>query len=673
MSDFSSIPGVGSNKYGTDKIIEGLMKLERIPRDKAQERIDSYQKEKTVWTDVGREVSSLRGAALALYDSRNPFGNRVGTSSSEEVLTASATRQASEQSRQILVKQVAAADIFSSASLPKDWKVAAGNYLFKIGEGQVELRFPGGGLQEFADAVNRKGRDLLRAAVVPVTTEKRSLVIEALKTGASNRLAFSSPDTEKLALEAGILERVGTRSAELDKGRPQAWTRPLDPRLVTQGGDRLLVATGGEGKLLLPSPQKTAGLVLELRYRIVDLPEAPLPTEPPGPAVTATGEASYKGIRIESAPSEAALPAWEAPPSPPRVDDLSMLSLLGPGGAAVPLPALDDTGESASLRVELGALLPELSALAFRNRDTGRRLELLGAKVYDPEETGGWKPKQAISTARDAILALDGLEVTRPSNAIDDLIPGVTLNLKEASEKAVRLKIEPDREAVKAGLYAFVNSYNRVMATINILTRSDPAILSEMDFETEAEKKTATERLGLLQGDSTLSFIKSKMQTLTIAPYPTDAGGEMSILAQLGISTNSGAAGSQGYSAAKMRGYLDVDEAKMDAALTARFEAASQLFAYDTDGDLIKDTGVAKQLDLLLTSYVQTGGLFANRGSTLDRQISAEKKSIEALDVKLARTEAELRRTYGMMEGSLSRMEGTSSSIDQFSQNNSGQ
>jgi flagellar capping protein FliD len=41
----------------------------------------------------------------------------------------------------------------------------------------------------------------------------------------------------------------------------------------------------------------------------------------------------------------------------------------------------------------------------------------------------------------------------RDSNSIDDLIPGVTLSLQEASEKKIRLKVEPDRDAAKEARY----------------------------------------------------------------------------------------------------------------------------------------------------------------------------------------------------------------------------
>src|SRR3546814_19474733 len=50
--------------------------------------------------------------------------------------------------------------------------------------------------------------------------------------------------------------------------------------------------------------------------------------------------------------------------------------------------------------------------------------------AYDPAVTGGMTRAQI---AQDAIVKLDGVEVKRASNSIDDLIEGVEINLKKAA------------------------------------------------------------------------------------------------------------------------------------------------------------------------------------------------------------------------------------------------
>lgn len=676
MSDFS-IPGVGTSKYGTKELIENLMKVERIPRDRAAEELKSLQTRKSVWLEVSQKLTTLRTDAKSLYSFQNPFSARIAKSANEDVLTATANRDAIEQTKAILVKRVASADRYLSTDLPKDYKVSAGTYAFTVGDKSIELNYGGGSLEDFAAALTRKGRDLLRASVVTVKVDTKAILIESLKTGEKNRLGFQK-DAEQFALDAGILERATTKTRLLDPTKPRSWEKSVDPRLVsvsgTAGTDAVLgIATGGEALLALDQAVKSQGLKLELRYRLLPVAESQAPLAPPGPNLKPVGQATYGGITIQGEASETGLPGWTAPSAPPRVEDKVMGFVVGPDGSYRALPALQDGSDVQTLSVDLEGYLPDVSGLAFRNRDTTRRLEVLSVRIYDPAETGGFKPKRPVSTAQDALITVDGIDMIRTSNDISDVIPGVTLSLKGASDKPVNLKVEPDRKAVKDALINLVGNYNRIMGQINILTRDNEAIINEITYFTEDERKTAKERLGLLLNDSTLGMLRSSLQNLMMASYPT--GGDLSLLSQLGISTDSQKSGAgQGYDATKMRGYLEIDEDALDKALAANFELARKLFGYDTDGDLIVDSGAAFKIDSLLKPYVETGGLIALKTGTLDRQITSQKTLIDTLDKQLAAKEAELKAKYAAMEGALNQMESTSSSIESFSkQNGSGQ
>jgi len=671
MSDIS-IPGTGSDKYGTQKLIDGLMKLARIPRDAAAAKIKSYETQKTVWLDFNQRLSTLRTGAQGLYNFKNPFNARTAKSSDEEVLTATATREALEQTRSVLVKRAAAADRFISAELPKDYRVPAGIYGFTVGDKKIELKFSGGSLQDFSDAVTRKGGDLLRSQVVAIRSDTKSLVLESLKSGAANHLGFSG-DAVKMAVDAGLVERVSSSRQDLDPAKALAWQKPLGESAAKSGGI-LALSAGGEAKLQFEPQIKTEGMVLELQYRLVRLPQQQQPSPPPGPSLGAVGAASYEGITITGAPSASALPEWVPPPAPPLVEDLAMANLLGPGGAATPLPELADGEGTQTLSVKLDGYGSSASGLGFRVRDTTRRLEVVKARVYDPRETGGLRPLKPVSTAQDALVSVDGIEVTRDSNAISDLVPGVTLNIKSASDKPVRLKVQPDREAVQSAIVAFVGNYNKLVAQVNILTRSDEKVLGEITYLSDEEKKAARERLGMLQGDSTLNLLSSSLQRLASTPYQTKDGADMTLLSQLGIASNANKPGTGGgYDASKMRGYLEIDDVALGKALDEHFEAVKQIFGSDTNGDLIVDSGYAYAMDSLIRPYVETGGILSLKTGTLDTEIGGEKRSLEGLDAQLASKEADLKRKYGSMEASLNRMESAGSSIDSFSKQNSGQ
>ncbi|HUW39552.1 MAG TPA: flagellar filament capping protein FliD [Rectinemataceae bacterium] len=681
MSDFS-IPGTGTDKYGTAKLIDGLMKVARVPRDRAEKDLKSLQDQRAVWLDFGQRMTTLRDSADTLYSFRNPFNDRIAKSSDESILTATATREALSQTRSIVVKKVAEADRFLSSDLPKDYRAPPGNYSFTVGDKSVNLNFQGGRLQEFADELSRKGKGLVRAEVIIVKPGTQSLVIESLKTGAANRLGFAA-DAVQFGLDTGLIARIHTSLQNFDPAAPQGWTTALDPGLVkvdaapadlglAAGSKILSIVAGtspGEATLSLQTPAATSGLVLELQYRLVPLGTPSAPTPPPGPDLKSVGSASYEGVTVNSAPSAAALPDWVPPPIPPRVEDKAMASVVGPDGSAAPLPQLQDGDGIQKLSVKLSDYLPDISALAFRVRDTTRRLEVVSARIYNPAETGGFKPLKPVSTAQDAVASVDGIDIQRPTNDITDIVPGVTLNLKAPSPNPVDLVVQPNRKEVKDAIIDLVGHYNRLMAQINILSRNDDQIITEISYFTDEEKKQAKQHLGELQGDPTLSLLRSSMERIMMNAYPTDDGRQLALLAQIGVTTDSNKPGSGGFDMSKMRGYLEIDENALDKALQDHFGAVKQLFGNDTQGNLIIDSGVAYSLDRLIKPYVEMGGIISLKTGTLDQQISSTKRNIADLDTQLASKQQDLKDKYGQMEGALNQMQSQSSAIDNFSKN----
>jgi len=665
MSDIS-IPGVKS-KYDTQKLIEGLMAVERIPKVRAEERLKEIQLQRTTWMDLNRRLSELRESSRSLYSFQNPFNDRLATSTDESVLTGTASREAIEETKSFLVKRTAAADRFMSDPVATDLKVASGNYVFTVGEASVKLTYGGGSIKDFVAAINRKGGEMIRAQLVAVRPDSSVLVLESLKTGTKNRLGFGEA-AERFALSSGLVEKASSTRKDLPAESPVRFENPLDAAKVTTTDGILHVAPGAEAALKLSSPSPTTGLVLELELELNDRPAASTEVQgpPPGPSVPATGTMEYEGIRIESAPSEAVLPAWTPPPVPPRADDLSPLYLIDGAGRSMALPKATPGPGFKTVTVPLSAFLDSISGIGIRNGNTDRDVRVRSVRIYDPTETAGLRPKNPVQTAEDAIVVMDGIEVTRDTNAIADLVPGLTVNLWQASDKPVKLKIEPNREVAKEALIELVGNYNRLMAELNILARSDDKIIDEITYFTDDEKKKYTERLGLFQGDTTLSQLRTSIQRTLTDAYPTSGGVDQ--IAAFGISTDSRRGGS--YDASRLRGYIEIDEAALDKALLEKFPRVKELFGYDTDGDLLIDSGVAFKLDAMTKAFVETGGIVSIRTRTLDDQITRQQKEIENLETQLVRKEDDLKRKYGLMESALGQMESSSSAWDNF---NSGQ
>jgi flagellar hook-associated protein 2 len=648
MSDIY-VPGIRS-RLKTETIVEDLMKIERIPRDRAEKTIEGLETQKGYWQEVGRRISSLRESARTLYSHQNPFNERVARSSDESILTGTATRQAIEQERSFIVRQIAKADRFLSEPLENSFRVSAGNYSFRAGESEINLNFRGGSLKEFAEALNRRGRDKIQASVLAVKPGTQSLLIESLITGADNRLTFGGA-SEELIQQTGMAEKVSGSLQNIQ-----------EDSLTVEAGRRASVPFGGEAS----AASVRGGMIFSLETSTKVAPRDESSSPPSGPAIPKPGSASYGGVTIENDSSSVPVPPWTPPPVPPRVDDMAFLSLRFTDGSGAALPPLKDSDSFTKNEYHVSDMGGKaIASVEIINNNTHRDLSIRNLVLYDPQSVGGYRPKNAVSTAQDAVVEMDGIEIRRSTNNIDDLLPGVTVTARAPSDRPVSLAIEPDREGVKDAIIAMVGNYNRLMAEINVLTRTDGRVVEELSYLSADEQTEMRKRLGAFSGENSLIQFKNTIQRTAGSPYPTPDGRELALLAQIGISTDVRRAGSASYDASRLRGYLEIDEKALDAALAVKLPVIQQLFGSDTDGDLIADTGVAYTLDSLTKPYVETGGIVALKTGTIDSKIDQEQRRIVNLDRQLEAKEASLKKQYGQMENAFTRMERTSTALEQ--------
>jgi flagellar hook-associated protein 2 len=668
MSDLT-IPGVTS-KYNSEKSIKALVETERIPLQRLESERITLQDQKAVWLRLNQKIARVREGARDLYGFQNPFDNKIAKSSDDSILTATAARTAVEEKLSIRVKQIASADRFLSRSLPRDFQAPAGRYRFRIGEEELKLDFRGGSLKELAAAINAKGGSLLAASVVEDTPGTQVIVIESKKTGSRYPLSFHD-QAAAFGEQAGLLERSPTagRTLPIGKDTVSAWSKPLSAEAMKIAEGVLSLGPATEARLPIKPPVTLSGnMVLSFELRSLAIPEQPFqaPAPPSGPALPEVGGIEYGGIQVQSARSQTPLPEWKPPEPPQRIDDPVVL-FAEARGQSLPLPPVKDS--DAFYTVELGPqdLPAELEGLALRNRNTNRTIELRNVRVYDKAARGDYRPAHPLSTAQDAKFDLDGVEVTRPENKVADLIPGVTLDLKAAGDKPVELAVQKDLEGIKNSLIRFFGTYNDLLTQVDILTRKDEAVIQDAQYLNDAEREQAGKELGLFTGNVTLMQMKSRLQRIMMDPYPTDAGRELALLAQIGITTSGGVFQTTGtVDKSKLRGYLQLDEAKLEQALGRNAGWVKQLFGNDTNKDLAVDSGAAFSTDSYLKPYADTGGIVANRVNTLSDSITRKNREIDAYNRHLAEYERELRRKFGVMEGALDSLEKSSQTIENF-------
>ena len=127
---------------------------------------------------------------------------------------------------------------------------------------------------------------------------------------------------------------------------------------------------------------------------------------------------------------------------------------------------------------------------------------------------------QQATAAADAILSVDGVNISRSTNSIDDLYDGFTLSLASTTTSSFRISSSLDKSTSLTTLKEFVNSINITREKINELTTSG-----------------LNDEKAPLQNNVIVNTIKNKINKIITGPI---IGFDTSdkYLTELGVSTN---------------------------------------------------------------------------------------------------------------------------------------
>lgn len=662
MADIT-IPGV-SDKYGTTNLIQQLMDVERVPLTREQERLDSYKTEQDAWRSVNKAMSSLRESVRVLYSFDNPFNTKLASSTEENAITASPDRNAEIGSFKIKVEQIAEADRFLSGEIDNSFEVPEGKYTFLVNEKEISFNWKGGKLSDFVTSLNRRGNNTIKASLIGVSGTKKSLLIESLLTGKENALIFKD-DAFNFALDVDMIQEK--------KGEEKILASTKND--LEQLSGYALTSVKVENELITVPPK--SGFFIEVPRSVKDdknqqinftvrlegKEETQTQVEKEKfPILPSAAMVQFKDAIVFNMDSELGYTPETKVTKIEPVEDFSLV-FLQTENEEIPLGKVDATGLETSFQINVSDYEDKIENIIVKNNNTGKTAYISFPSATNPNAEKGFEPSNPISVAQDAKVKYEGITMYRPTNKIDDIVENVTLNLEAPTEKTATIKIEPDTETAKESIIELVGYYNQLIAEINILTQNKPELISELDYLSTEEIEAYEEKLGMFSGDSTLTSSKSSLQRIMTNTYPIE-GSTIRLLSQIGISSN--ATGSTGYDATKLRGYFEIDESKLDEMLKDNISDIKNLFGYDSDGDMIIDTGVAYLMEKNLQAYVQTGGILASKTRTLDTKISNSEKTISRLETQLETKEQEYRTKFGNMESTLSNLESQSDSITNF-------
>lgn len=233
----------------------------------------------------------------------------------------------------------------------------------------------------------------------------------------------------------------------------------------------------------------------------------------------------------------------------------------------------------------------------------------------------------SLQSARDAVVIVDGLQVTSASNKIDNVIPGVMLQLRKPvnttalNATSVQISVASNTADIHGVANTVVTSFNALQDYYISLTKTsiDP-----------------TQR-GPMSGDSSLAAMMSQTRSLLASGMTNLTGSTTLRFADMGIEL-------------KSDGHLTLNETNFATALTNGL--ATKLAA-----------GVIIPLDTYLGKMVLSSGTLGAKAASLTTEKATLQKTRDDLSDRLTLVEASLRARYSTLDATLYRLNNINTSL----------
>ena len=189
-------------------------------------------------------------------------------------------------------------------------------------------------------------------------------------------------------------------------------------------------------------------------------------------------------------------------------------------------------------------------------------------------------------SATNASLTVNGIQYSRASNNVDDIIPGVTLSIASSTSGAATVSVTRDTSSTKTSIESFVSTFN--------------------DVTKELKRLVSSADSGELRGNSIVRQITRDLQNIVLGVSSTP-GTSVTRLSEMGISLT-------------RTGQLEVNDTKLNTALTNNFADVVTLFSADTDNDSeigVSNRGIAGDLSKLIKDLTSSTGYLTTQADTL--------------------------------------------------------
>lgn len=234
------------------------------------------------------------------------------------------------------------------------------------------------------------------------------------------------------------------------------------------------------------------------------------------------------------------------------------------------------------------------------------------------------------TAAKNGRVKIDGFEFEIADNTVKDLIPGLSLDLRQAAPgRTINVTVKENQEVVTTKVSEFVKKMNEALSFLQAQSRVDGN----------------TDTSWTLGGDSLVRTVENRLRALVQNPQ-LGTNSDIERLNQIGIEFN-------------RNGTLELSEDRFSSALMRNPESVRQFFAGDGF-----NTGFVSSLRREVGNLTNSAfGQLAVRKRSIQDNITRIDQGIANKERQLERREGQLRRQFANLEQTMSRLQSQGNAV----------
>jgi len=412
--------------------------------------------------------------------------------------------------------------------------------------------------------------------------EENGLLLTDSSTG-SNNLAVTALNSSSAASDLGILKSVTANTLKGDDLNPQYIARCTKLSELNQGdgvntGSIKITDKAGNSQEIDLSDAETIGDVLDAINSASEI-SVTASVNSNGNGILITDNSSGSGnLIIEEVGGTTAKDLNILGNTSETTIDGSFETTIDITGENNTLEGLRDAINNAGAGVKAVIINDGSEINPYHLLISSSHSGMAGKMIVEPNLSGGEDltftttvhPQDAIVSMGDKNPTL----ITDSSNSMDEVIPGLTLNLVSAdSTKTVQVNVEADLETIKQDIVNFVDAYNDIVDFTN----------TQQSYDTDTNTKG-----GALFGQMGLMNVRNDLRNAITDPI--ESSGSITSIFQIGVNVD-------------LNGKLTLNETELDEVLRNDLEGVKNLFSTSSNVALTSFGGTANASSQYSSDY----------------------------------------------------------------------